>query len=68
VAAEEHDHGHGHGHGGIMIPLSDGIPARRFPFVNVTLIAANFAVFLFYELPNGDAAVNRLFRLDGGLV
>ena len=42
-----------------MIPLSDGIPARRFPFVNVTLIAANFAVFLFYELPNGDAAVNR---------
>ena len=42
-----------------MIPFSDGIPARRFPTVNVTLIAANFAVFLFYELPNGDAAVNQ---------
>jgi rhomboid family protein len=42
-----------------MIPYSDGIPARRFPVVNVTLIAVNFAVWLFYELLNGDAAVNR---------
>ncbi|HEY0226056.1 MAG TPA: rhomboid family intramembrane serine protease [Mycobacterium sp.] len=42
-----------------MIPYSDGIAARRFPIVNVTLIAVNFAVFLFYELPNGDAAVDR---------
>jgi hypothetical protein len=41
-----------------MIPYSDGIPARRFPVVNVALIAVNFAVWLFYELPNGDAAVN----------
>src|ERR1700740_1202289 len=41
-----------------MIPVSDGIQARRFPFVNVALIVSNFAVFLFYELPNGDAAVN----------
>jgi hypothetical protein len=32
-----------------MIPYSDGIPARRFPIVNVTLIVVNFAVFLFYE-------------------
>jgi len=40
-----------------MIPLSDGIPARRFPFVNAGLIAANFAVWLFYELPHLDAAV-----------
>jgi hypothetical protein len=31
-----------------MIPLSDGIAARRFPFVNVALIAANFAVWIFY--------------------
>ena len=42
-----------------MIPISDGIQARRFPWVNITLIVANFAVFLFYELPNGDAAVNQ---------
>jgi hypothetical protein len=42
-----------------MIPLSDGIAARRFPIVNVALIAANFAVFLFYELPNPAAAVSQ---------
>ena len=24
-----------------MLPLSDGLPARRFPVVNVVLIAAN---------------------------
>ena len=40
-----------------MIPLSDGIPARRFPVVNVALIVANFAVWIFYELPNLDSAV-----------
>ena len=34
-----------------MRPLSDGIPARRFPIVNVVLIVANFAVWTFYELP-----------------
>jgi hypothetical protein len=28
-----------------MIPLSDGIPGRRFPVVNVLLIVANFSVF-----------------------
>lgn len=41
-----------------MIPLSDGIPAHRFPIVNVALITANFAVFLFYELPDLDAAIS----------
>jgi membrane associated rhomboid family serine protease len=40
-----------------MIPLSDGIPARRFPFVNVALIVANFAVWLFYELPHLNSSV-----------
>jgi len=40
-----------------MRPLSDGIPARRFPVVNVLLIVANFAVFIFYELPHLNAAV-----------
>jgi len=37
-----------------MILYSDGIAARRFPIVNVALIAANFAVFLVYELPDPD--------------
>jgi rhomboid family protein len=40
-----------------VIPLSDGIPARRFPFVTVALIVANFAVWLFYELPDLRTAV-----------
>jgi membrane associated rhomboid family serine protease len=40
-----------------MLPLSDGIPARRFPVVNVLLIVANFAVFILYELPHLGAAV-----------
>ena len=42
-----------------MIPYSDGIAARRFPIVNVALIAANFAVFLLYELPDPDAAIKQ---------
>jgi membrane associated rhomboid family serine protease len=40
-----------------VLPLSDDVRARRFPIVNVALIVANFAVWLFYELPNLDAAV-----------
>jgi membrane associated rhomboid family serine protease len=40
-----------------MIPLSDGIPARRFPYVNVALILANFAVWLLYELPHLQSSV-----------
>ena len=35
-----------------MLPLSDGLKARSFPIVNVLLIAANFAVWLFYEQPH----------------
>jgi hypothetical protein len=33
-----------------MLPLSDEIRARRFPIVNVALIVANFAVWLFYRV------------------
>jgi membrane associated rhomboid family serine protease len=40
-----------------VIPLSDGIPARRFPIVNVAIIVANFAVWLFYELPHLQSSV-----------
>lgn len=40
-----------------MLPISDGLPPRRFPVVNVALIVANFAVWLFYELPHLDSAV-----------
>jgi membrane associated rhomboid family serine protease len=40
-----------------MLPLSDGISARRFPVVNVSLIVANFAVWIFYELPHLNSAI-----------
>jgi membrane associated rhomboid family serine protease len=40
-----------------MIPLSDGLTARRFPFVNIALIVANFAVWLFYELPHLQSSI-----------
>jgi hypothetical protein len=40
-----------------MLPLSDGLPARRFPVVNVLLIVANFAVWLFYEIPGLNSAI-----------
>jgi rhomboid family protein len=40
-----------------MIPLSDGIRASRFPYVNVALIAANVLVWIFYEMPHLGSAV-----------
>ena len=40
-----------------MLPLSDGITARRFPIVNISLIVANFAVWIFYELPHLNSSV-----------
>jgi membrane associated rhomboid family serine protease len=33
------------------------MPAKRFPVVNVAIIVANFAVWLFYELPDLRSAV-----------
>jgi hypothetical protein len=40
-----------------MLPVSDGLPTRRFPAVNVALIAANFAVWIFYELPHLNSSI-----------
>jgi membrane associated rhomboid family serine protease len=40
-----------------MLPLSDGLSPRSFPFVNVAIIAANFAVWLFYELPHLSSSI-----------
>ena len=42
---------------GRVLPLSDGLPARRFPIVNVSIIVTNFAVWLFYELPHLQRSV-----------
>src|SRR5690242_3424928 len=41
-----------------MLPLSDGLRARRFPIVNVSLIAANFAIWCLYELPHLNSSVH----------
>ena len=41
----------------MALPLSDGLRARRFPIVNVSLIVANFAVWIFYELPHLNSSV-----------
>jgi membrane associated rhomboid family serine protease len=40
-----------------MLPLSDGLRSRRFPVVNSALVAANFAVWIFYELPHLNSSV-----------
>jgi hypothetical protein len=40
-----------------MLPFSDGLRARRFPFVNVLLIAANLAVWLVYEVLPQDMSL-----------
>jgi membrane associated rhomboid family serine protease len=40
-----------------VLPLSDGTPARRLPIVTISIIVANFAVWLFYELPHLNHAV-----------
>ena len=42
-----------------MLPLSDGLHPRRFPIVNVALIATNFAVWILYEQSNLGAAVHQ---------
>lgn len=39
-----------------MLPLHDTVPSRRFPAVTVALIAANLAVWLFYQVPAGLGA------------
>jgi membrane associated rhomboid family serine protease len=40
-----------------MLPLSDGLRTRRFPIVNVGLVVANFAVWIFYELPHLNSSI-----------
>ena len=47
-----------------MIPLKDNVPTRSFPLVTVALIAANVAVWLFYQhagqMPGLDHSVREL--------
>ncbi len=43
-----------------MFPIKDNVPTRSFPVVTLTLIAINVAVWVFYELPDLQHAVNQL--------
>ena len=45
----------------IMIPLKDINPARRFPFVNITIIALNIIIF-FYQSLHGQAIEQFIYR------
>jgi membrane associated rhomboid family serine protease len=49
-----------------MIPVSDSTRTRSFPYVNVGLIAACIAVFI-YELTLSDREINRFF-FDYGVI
>jgi membrane associated rhomboid family serine protease len=43
-----------------VFPIKDNVPTRSFPILTVALIAVNAAVWLFYELPNLNRAVDEL--------
>ncbi len=43
-----------------MFPLKDNVPTRSFPLVTVALIAANFAVWILYQLPDLNGSVVEL--------
>jgi len=40
-----------------VLPLKDNVPTRSFPAMTVALIAANFAVWIFYQLPHLNRSV-----------
>jgi hypothetical protein len=43
-----------------MLPLSNGLHPRRFPIVNVALIAANFAVWILHRATSEVALATSL--------
>jgi membrane associated rhomboid family serine protease len=43
-----------------VFPIKDNVPTRSFPIVTVLLIAINAAVWIFYEVPDLQHAVNQL--------
>ena len=43
-----------------MFPIKDNVPTKSFPLATLLLIAANVAVFVLYQLPDFDYAVNQL--------
>jgi membrane associated rhomboid family serine protease len=45
-----------------VFPLTDNVPTRTFPLVTVLLIAANAAVWLFYQLPQQDLGIELAYQ------
>src|SRR5687767_11266869 len=43
-----------------MLPLRDNVPTRSLPVVSYALIVANVLVWVLYELPDLEGAVNQL--------
>jgi membrane associated rhomboid family serine protease len=45
-----------------VFPLKDNVPTRSFPLVTVALIAANVAVWVFYQLPDLDGSLQLAYQ------
>jgi membrane associated rhomboid family serine protease len=45
-----------------VLPLKDNVPTRSFPLVTILLIAANVAVWIFYQLPQRDLGVEYAYQ------
>ena len=43
-----------------MLPLKDNVPTRHFPVVTLLLVAANVAVWIFYQLPDLEGSTLEL--------
>jgi membrane associated rhomboid family serine protease len=43
-----------------LLPIKDNVPTRRFPIVTIALIVANFALWIFYELPHMQSSIDEL--------
>ena len=43
-----------------MLPLKDNVPTRTFPVLTLLLILVNVAVWVFYQLPDLNSAVDEL--------
>ncbi len=45
-----------------MIPLKDTIPSKKFPIINITLIAANVLIFLFQQALSPEEFYGFIYR------
>jgi rhomboid family protein len=45
-----------------MFPIKDSVPTHSFPLVTLLLIAANVAVWIFYQLPQQDLGIEYAYQ------